>query len=126
MTEHLGHVTDICSALEHQRGHAVTQEMATPPLVDAGTPQAGSYLATEPVPTDGSAERRDKEVMGISLTHEFRSDGSEVELQPKESSFADGDITILGSLAATNEDRPSVEVHVFDPEVDEFVPPHSA
>jgi hypothetical protein len=57
----------------------VAKEVTAAPLVDAAVHQAGTYFATEPIATDGSADRREEEVMGISVTHELRAHGPEVE-----------------------------------------------
>ena len=36
MAEHLGDVSDVCPAFEHEGSHGVTQKVAAPVLVDAG------------------------------------------------------------------------------------------
>ena len=125
VSQHLGHVANIGPAFEHEGGHAVTQEMATALLVDPGSDQAGSHLATEPVRTDGGPDRREKQVMGILLADEPRPNGAEIEPQPEQGTLTYRDVAILGSFPATNEHRPPVEVHVFDPQADEFVAAHA-
>ena len=65
-------------------------------------------------------------MIGKALGHEIRSYQFAVQTQPEESTFADGDVTILCTLAAADEHRASGIVDVPAGELDEFVASQAA
>jgi hypothetical protein len=61
VAEHLGHVADVRSALEHQGGHGVSQQVAAAALVDACGGQISPHPATQPVRAQRRPRRREEQ-----------------------------------------------------------------
>jgi hypothetical protein len=121
VAEHFGDVADVCSAFEEEGGDGVAEEVAASFLVDAGVVEVALDLAREPVGADGRADAGDEELFGSLLGGEAWAGEVEVEAQPEEGSFSDGDVAVFGAFAAADEDGGSFEVDVADGEVDQFL-----
>lgn len=99
MSEHGLDKTDVCAVLQHQRGHGVTEQMATAALADAGFVDVLAHQLAQAIGAEHFALLGQEQRAVVLGQRKLGPDVVAVFGDPGQSPFADGDHAVFFALA---------------------------